>query len=34
MAHKKEQSSNQKRQIAAQLMAAQINSKNNKKGDE
>jgi hypothetical protein len=34
MAHKKEQSSNQKRQIAAQLMAAQMNSKNNKKGDE
>jgi hypothetical protein len=34
MAHKKEQSSNQKSQIAAQLMAAQMNSKNNKKGDE
>ena len=34
MAHKKEQSANQKRQIAAQLMAAQMNSRNNKKGEE
>ena len=34
MAHKKEQSANQQSQIAAQLMAAQINARNNKKGKE
>jgi hypothetical protein len=34
MAHKKSQSANQQSQIAAQLMAAQINAQNNKKGKE
>jgi hypothetical protein len=34
IAHKKSQSENQQSQIAAQIMAAQINSRNNKKGNE